>query len=398
MAGLSNCTTPCPSPGEERPRVESETTIIPAHAATMPRSADSPPPTSEPGRPDSEARYVVTDLHATGGIGRVWLAHDRQLDREVAIKELFPENAGNATIAARFIREAQLTGQLEHPGVVPIYELDRGAGAARPFYAMKFVRGRTLKNAVGAYHSKRAQGGADSLEFMALLAAFAAVANTIAYAHSRGVLHRDLKGDNVILGDFGEVVVLDWGLAKIIAQPETIETDRYVAPPTDAQDPGLTIQGDIVGTPAYMAPEQAEGRLDEIDYRTDVYGLGAILYEILTGRPPFTGANTLEVLQQVIRGNPPPPREIWPEVPGGLEGICLKAMAKDPDYRYASATELANEVLRWQELQRRQAEEAPAPARRSTIRWQTSSPASSGPPGRTAGSTSPTNFGWISRG
>jgi PAS domain S-box-containing protein len=358
MTGHSNCTKPCSLPGEQRPRVEAETTVIHRDAATMPPSTDSPPPPAQPDDADSEARYVLTDLHATGGIGRVWLARDRQLDREVAIKELFPENAGNATIAARFVREAQLTGQLEHPGVVPVYELDRGAGAKQPFYAMKFVRGRTLRSAVDAYHAKRAQGGADSLEFMALLAAFGAVCNTIAYAHSRGVLHRDLKGDNVILGDFGEVIVLDWGLAKIVGQPETIETNRSSAPPTETQDPGLTIQGDIVGTPAYMAPEQAEGRLDQIDHRTDIYGLGAILYEILTGRPPFTGCNTLEVLQQAIRGNPAPPRELLPEVPGGLEEICLKAMAKVPDQRYASATDLANEVQCWQELRRRQAEEA----------------------------------------
>jgi PAS domain S-box-containing protein len=275
----------------------------------------------------------------------------------VAIKELFPENAGNPKIAARFIREAQLTGQLEHPGVVPVYELDRGTEANQPFYTMKFVRGRTLSNAVEAYHAKRAQGGADSLEFVALLTAFAAVSNTIAYAHSRGVLHRDLKGDNVILGDFGEVIVLDWGLAKLVGQPEEKETAGSDSPPEYTQNPGLTMQGEIVGTPAYMAPEQAEGRLDQIDYRTDIYGLGAILYEILSGRPPFTGSNTLEVLQKVIRGNTAPPRDFWPEVPLGLEEICLKAMAKDPDERHASAADLAKEVQRWQELQRRLAEE-----------------------------------------
>src|SRR5260370_28409352 len=124
---------------------------------------------------------------------------------------------------------------------------------------MRFVRGRTLTAAVESYHRNRFEGRDDPLEFIALLTAFAAVCNTIAYADSRGVLHRDLKGDNVILGDFGEVIVLDWGLAKIVAQPETIEINRSSAPPTETQDPGLTIQGDIVGTPAYMAPEQAEG-------------------------------------------------------------------------------------------------------------------------------------------
>jgi PAS domain S-box-containing protein len=331
------------------------------------RSSDSPLPRARLGDAGRETRYVFTGLHATGGIGRVWLAHDRQLDREVAIKELFPENAGNAKIAARFIREAQLTGQLEHPGVVPVYELDRGVGADQPFYAMKFVRGRTLSSAVKAHHSKRLRGEADSLEFVALLTAFAAVANTIAYAHSRGVLHRDLKGDNVTLGDFGEVIVLDWGLAKLLGQPEGSESDRRPGAGDYPQDPGLTVQGEIVGTPAYMAPEQAEGRLDQIDQRTDIYGLGAILYEILSGHPPFTGSSTIEVVQKAMRGNPGSPREAWPEVPEGLEEICLKAMARDPDQRYASAADLAQDVQRWQELQRQQAEEE---LRRSQERFE----------------------------
>jgi len=314
---------PPAKPEDQPPRADAELTVLrvdtPTPAPT--RSSDSPPADARPGDAGLETRYVFTGVHAAGGIGRVWLARDRQLDREVAIKELFPENAGNARVAARFIREAQLTGQLEHPGIVPVYELDRGAGANRPFYAMKFVRGRTLTSAVDAYHSKRAQGTADSLEFVALLTAFAAVSNTIAYAHSRGVIHRDLKGDNVILGDFGEVIVLDWGLAKIVGQSEGKKTVGSDPPPDLKQNPGLTIQGEVVGTPAYMAPEQAEGRLDQIDFRTDIYGLGAILYEILSGQPPFTGSTTLEVLQEVIRGSPAPPRDFWPEVPLGLEEI-----------------------------------------------------------------------------
>jgi PAS domain S-box-containing protein len=346
--------------GSSRPAsAEGELTVIRVESESVDsaRPAQSPKPDERRGDDRPQTRYLFTGLHATGGIGRVWLARDRQLDREVAIKELLPANAGNAKIAARFVREAQLTGQLEHPGVVPVYELDRGAEDDQPFYAMKFVRGRTLKSAVEAYHSQRALGGADSLEFVALLTAFTAVAHTIAYAHSRGVLHRDLKGDNVTLGDFGEVIVLDWGLAKLLGQPEARETDRSATPAEYPQDPGLTIQGEIVGTPAYMAPEQAEGRLDQVDHRTDIFGLGAILYEILTGRPPFTGTTTMEVIRKAIRGDPAPPREFWPEVPLGLEAICLKAIAKDPDQRYASAADLAREVQRWQENQRRRAEE-----------------------------------------
>ncbi|HLW66317.1 MAG TPA: PAS domain S-box protein [Gemmataceae bacterium] len=307
--------------------------------------------------PATETRYAFTSIHAAGGMGRVWRARDRQLDREVALKELRPEAAGNNKTAARFIREARLTGQLEHPGIVPVYELTTRPGSNEPFYTMRFVGGGTLTEAIRAYHAKRRSGQSGPLELVVLLTAFVAVCNTIAYAHSRRVLHRDLKGDNVILGDFGEVIVLDWGLAKRMDQPDEEEPD-ISWPALQSQDAGLTVQGEIIGTPAYMAPEQAEGRLEQIDERTDVYGLGAMLYEILTGQPPFVGANTLEVLKKAVRGQPAPPHELWPEVPPALEEICLKAMARDPSERYVRADEIAQAIQQWQEVQRRRAEDA----------------------------------------
>src|SRR5262249_31573394 len=162
-----------------------------------------------------------------------------------------------------------------------------------------------------------------------------------------GVVHRDLKGDNVILGNFGEAIVLDWGLAKLVGHPDESQNESVRTVPDGARDTGLTLQGEVMGTPAYMAPEQAQGRLNEIDQRTNVFGLGAIFYEILTSRPPFVGRNTLEVLQQAVRGEPALPRELWPEVPAALEEICLKAMAKDPQQRYSSASDLGQEVQRW---------------------------------------------------
>jgi PAS domain S-box-containing protein len=308
--------------------------------------------------PGPHERYARLRLHATGGIGRVWLARDVALGRDVALKELRPERAGQAALGARFLQEARITGQLEHPGIIPVYELGRGRDDQQPFYTMRFVKGRTLSEAAHAYHEDRLAGRADALELPALLSAFVTVCNTVAYAHSRGVIHRDLKGQNVILGDFGEVVVLDWGLAKLVGRPEGEPPARSVMLDDVDAASGYTIQGQALGTPAYMSPEQSAGRLDLIDRRTDVYGLGAILYEVLTGAPPFTGTSTEEVLRKVREEEPGPPRQLWPEVPSALEALCLRALAKRPADRLASAADLALEVQGWQEYERRKAEEA----------------------------------------
>jgi PAS domain S-box-containing protein len=307
----------------------------------------------------SYTRYSLTRLHATGGIGRIWLARDADLGRDVALKELRPERADDATLWSRFLKEARITGQLEHPGVVPVYELARRPENQQPFYTMQFIKGRTLTEAAQSYHQKRAAGQADSLEFVTLLNAFVAVCNTVAYAHARGVIHRDLKGQNVVLGDFGEVVVLDWGLAKLVDRPDPdVATPPVTLDSDHPSAPDLTAQGQTIGTPAYMAPEQAAGRVDLIDRRTDVYGLGAMLYEILTGQPPFVGSDTLEVLRRVRDEEPPPPRTQWADVPPALERVCLRALSKNPADRLASAGAVAQEVQHWQETERRKAEEA----------------------------------------
>jgi PAS domain S-box-containing protein len=292
-------------------------------------------------------RYTRLRLHATGGIGRVWLAHDSELARDVALKELRPERAEHPGHSVRFLQEAQITGQLEHPGIIPVYELIRARDGRQPFYTMRFVKGRTLSEAARAYHDKRLAGQAEPLGLPALLNAFVTVCNTVAYAHARGVIHRDLKGQNVILGDFGEVVVLDWGLAKVVGRPEGESPAPSVVLNEAGADSGYTMQGQALGTPAYMAPEQAAGRLDLIDRRTDVYGLGAILYEILTGTPPFTGDSTEEVLRKVREEAPAPPRQLWPEVPPRLEAVCLQSLAKRPEDRCAIAGELAQQVQHW---------------------------------------------------
>jgi serine/threonine-protein kinase len=294
--------------------------------------------------PASRDRYTLSRLHATGGIGRVWLARDQCLGREVALKELRPDRAGYPTVWARFLKEARVTGQLEHPGIVPIYELGRRPEDQQPFYTMRFVRGRTLGEAARAYHDRRSRAEAGPLELREMLTAFMGVCNAAAYAHSRGVLHRDLKPQNVVLGDFGEVVVLDWGLARLTDQMDDDMSPLEVA--TDGQT-DETAQGQVLGTPAYMAPEQAEGRLDLLSPAADVYGLGAILYEVLTGRPPFSGPETTAVLRQVIHEAPARPRRLVADVPAALEAVCLKALAKRPAERYASGRELGQELQHW---------------------------------------------------
>jgi hypothetical protein len=295
-------------------------------------------------QPEGRGRYTVTHLHAQGGIGQVWRAEDSDLGRPVALKEVRPDRAATAEVLARFLDEARITGQLEHPGIVPVYELFKGGPDGRPFYTMRFVRGRTLTEAAASYHRRRAAGEAGALELRELLNAFVAVCNAVAYAHSRGVIHRDLKGRNVVLGDFGEVMVLDWGLAKVAGPPD--ESKNPVTPGQEGSR-DETHQGQVLGTPAYMPPEQAEGRLQAIDERSDVYGLGAILYDILTGRPPFEGVDSQQILQRVIHDTPDRPRSLVATVPAALEAVCLKALAKEPSGRYASATELAAEVRHW---------------------------------------------------
>jgi serine/threonine-protein kinase len=302
--------------------------------------------TVQPVPPARRDRYTLTTLHAKGGIGQVWRAHDAQLGRDIALKELRPERARDARLQRYFVAEAQVTGQLEHPGIIPVYELAQPGNEGSPFYTMRFVEGRTFTAAIRANHDKRQTGAAGPLDFRGLVDAFVKVCQTLAYAHARGVIHRDLKGSNIVLGDFGEVIVLDWGFAKVLGQPEPERpSPPVVVAARDAAD--RTESGDVIGTPAYMAPEQAEGRLDQIDCRTDVYGLGAILYEILTGQPPFSGAFADEVMRRVCEEAPARPRSLDAGVPPALEAVCLKALAKQPAERYPSAADLAHEVQQW---------------------------------------------------
>jgi len=328
--------------------------ILGGSAAAMRRTLVSEDPTPEADTTLAlglQPRYERRSLHAEGGMGRIWVAYDTHIRREVALKELYGDTT--AAVSHRFLREAQITGQLEHPGVVPVYELGRDAATDRPYYAMRFVRGKTLADAIKIFHRDRKAGRDEPMQFVTLLTAFVSVCQTLAYAHSRGIVHRDLKGENVVLGDFGEVVLLDWGIAKRMNRASEEPWD-----PSEplAENPMQTVAGQVLGTPAYMAPEQALGLHDQIGPATDIFGAGAVLYEILTGKPPFDGTDTAESLRQTLSGEIEPPHTAWPEVPVDLERICLQALARVPSERHASASELANLVQRWQDDRRRRAE------------------------------------------
>jgi WD40 repeat protein/serine/threonine protein kinase len=324
---------------------EEEPAVIPET-----RLPDQPPPSAPPApstlryAAETRDRYVIDRLHATGGIGVIWVARDESIGRDVALKELRAECAGDRRAVSRFLTEARVTGQLEHPGIVPVYELGHRSTDGQPFYTMRFVKGRTLTDAIRAYHEKRAGGRAGPIDRNELLTDFIAACKTLAYAHSRGVIHRDLKGQNIVLGDFGEVIVLDWGLAKVLQSIKGMGAESVVLDEEDI--PLRTMMGQALGTPAFMSPEQAAGRLDLIDHRTDVYSLGAILYEILTGRPPFVGKDIGELLRKVRTEAPARPSLYVPDLSPALDAVCLRALAKTPDARYGSAADLARDVQR----------------------------------------------------
>jgi predicted ribosomally synthesized peptide with SipW-like signal peptide len=249
--------------------------------------------------PQRAGRYHLMGELARGGMGAVLRAYDPDLRRPLAIKVMLAEQLSHAGAEQRFLEEAQVTGQLQHPGVPPVHEVGR-LDDGRPFIAMKLIEGRTLEQLL-----KERPSPADDLpRFVAI---FAQVCQTIAYAHSRGVLHRDLKPSNVIVGAFGEVQVMDWGLAKVLADPTVAETvARASSVVHTVRSGGLataTWNGEVMGTPNYMPPEQARGDVDRLDERTDVFGLGALLCQILTGAPPFRGSDSSTVLRQAARAD-----------------------------------------------------------------------------------------------
>tara|TARA_R110002072_G_scaffold273413_2_gene434308 strand:- start:42479 stop:44563 length:2085 start_codon:yes stop_codon:yes gene_type:complete len=310
----------------------------------------APQPTGD--RRQLQSRFRLIRKLGQGGLGNVWLAQDEKLNRTIAIKEM---NA--AALAApdswhRFHREAEITGHLEHPNVVPLYLYGTDSNTGEPFYAMRFVGKRTLANAIEEYHDRMEAGETGAVCLHRLLSVFLDICQAVAYAHSRGVVHRDLKPDNVALDNFGQVIVIDWGLAKVLEDGELatkLTSDALLSESALLQ----TMQGEAIGTPLYMSPEQAAGDLDKIDYRTDVYGLGAILFSILTGKAPHENSvagkasDLVSVLKVIAASEPPSASDYGKCVPKELEQICLKAMARKQHMRFRSAENLASALESW---------------------------------------------------
>lgn len=288
-------------------------------------------------------RYHHFEDFDEGGVANLRTCIDKNLGRRVLMKSLHPHLKESELEQRRFLREARVTAQLQHPATVPVYELGRDA-EGKMYFTMKRVEGITLRKILEQLAGKNREYK-ERYPLEELLDVFIQVAQAVAYAHSQGVIHRDLKPANVIVGAFGEVMLLDWGLAKVYDAPdEFVETKRQSA----SEDLGLTHPGRRYGTPLYMTPEQARGETD-VDERCDIYLLGSILYEILTLKTLVWGDDVEEVLRRVIEEDLPTPRERSPErnIPPELDGICSKALQKDPDARYASVLDLVDDVRRY---------------------------------------------------
>ena len=299
---------------------------------------------------DRSGRFAIIREHAQGGLGEVLLAEDQQLHRHVAVKQIREEWADHPGAQERFLQEAEITGRLEHPGIVPVHALGTRPDG-RAYYAMRFIRGDSLEDATRKYHSastSEADETEHTLELRQLITRFIDVCNTISYAHSRGIIHRDLKPANIMLGKYGETLVVDWGLAKAVGETESRSTkaDSLITPGSGSGSTPTTY-GSAVGTPQYMSPEQATGRVDRIGPASDIYCLGATLYHVLTGTPPIVEDSLDRILDRVEHGDVKPAHEVDEDVPEPLSAICRKAMSVRPTDRYKTAMDLAADLERW---------------------------------------------------
>ncbi|SMP78707.1 Serine/threonine protein kinase [Neorhodopirellula lusitana] len=309
------------------------------------------PPTVQSPRLGAEdstpLRFIPVRKHAEGGLGEIHVARDCELNREVALKKIKPSRHDDKESQLQFLLEGEITGSLEHPGIVPVYAMGIDS-SGRPFYAMRFIRGNSLAKEIEQFHSPASPmtTGQRELAMRKMLRRFTDVCNAVDYAHSRGVLHRDLKPDNVMVGPYGETLVVDWGLAKLIDQPANDE-DRSQEPAflsgTIPNVNRISSRG-VVGSLPYMSPEQANGLFDELTPACDIFSLGGILYNLLTGRTLYTGGSMSEVLQKARQRECVPARQIDSSIHPALEAICERATDKSPQERYESARLLADEI------------------------------------------------------
>ncbi len=327
--------------------------------------------------PAEAEKYEYLSEIASGGMGRVVLVKDRHLRRQVAMKLMGGDNRQTQTLTERFMAEAQMTGQLEHPNIVPIHDLGV-LSDGRCFFTMKLVRGETL----GDLFDRLAEGDEQALEKYSLprmLAVFQQIANGLGFAHACGVIHRDLKPDNIMLGEFGEVLIMDWGLAKLIhAQSATARhangDGQRLLDGIDSIEVEGTLVGTVSGTPGYMSPEQARGEIDRLDERSDIFALGAMLYELLAGSPPYNQFKVDDRIDATAAGKPlESPAERARRtgrqivVPRELSAIAMKALVPNPGDRYGSAQEVGEEIQRY--LERRPVLACPDPMARRVVKW-----------------------------
>jgi formylglycine-generating enzyme required for sulfatase activity len=320
------------------------------HTITLPMPGDDAAPAqTAPTDPALHfGRYRPLRVLGVGGMGEVWRVLDPELNRTMALKVLHPHHAPEPSHVARFLEEAQVTAQLQHPGIVPVHELGQ-LPDGRLYFTMQEVRGRTLREVIEAAHARPL----DAAALHSLVATFQRACQAVAYAHDRAVVHRDLKPGNIMVGERGEVLVVDWGLARLLGVPERsapAAARGVAAEPivSDRSDAFATRHGTIAGTPAYMPPEQARGELERLGPHSDVYALGAVLYALLTGAAPFEGESLGALLKRVLAGE----RRPWPadhRLPEELVQICDQALSPDPAARQTDAGALESEIAAWLE-------------------------------------------------
>lgn len=300
----------------------------------------------------SDHRFEIMEPIARGGLGQVSLGLDSQLNRKVAIKSMLPKNRNDAISQQRFLREAEITGELEHPAIVPIY----GVGIQEdgsPYYAMRLVHGRTLREVVEEFHRSASDRERFSgMGFRRILSKLLDAAHAIEFAHAKNVIHRDIKPSNIIIGESGEAFLVDWGMAKRLAlkadsSSDTLSANQEDATLSESDSFELTHDQQILGTPAYMSPEQAGNQSDSVGPLSDIFSLGATLYFVLTSKSPYSDKTPQTNLTNAVAGRFDLPRHLQSRIPAALEAICLKAMSNNKEHRYQSVSAFIEDCERW---------------------------------------------------